>query len=214
MPLKKYYLKYLFIFLLSELLFQACNSTSRVQTTTTVVAHENKPAEKISNKTSSINEAKKEEEILENHNQNISTSALFSKYAKLLEVNPNKLTNEKLYKFIDEWWHVPYKYAGNSKTGIDCSGFSTLVLKTVYNKEIIRVSAEMYKATERLKEEYLQEGDLVFFQIKKGRISHVGVYLTNNKFVHASVKSGVTINSLDDPYYRKVFSSGGRVSDK
>jgi lipoprotein Spr len=54
-------------------------------------------------------------------------------------------------------------------------------------------------------------GDLVFFKIKKNRISHVGVYLGNNKFAHSAVKGGVRIDSLDTPYYKKTFYKGGRL---
>jgi len=56
----------------------------------------------------------------------------------------------------------------------------------------------------------LGEGDLVFFKIKKKRISHIGIYLGNNKFAHASVKNGVIISDMDEPYYQKRFYSGGR----
>lgn len=218
MHLKKYCTDHLFIilFAFTIVLMQACNTTSNVQATSPVISTRNKnPVEKLSTKTTSISESKKEEVKLSiNNNENIFASALFTKYADILDVKSSELTNEKLYKLIDEWWHVPYKYAGNGKKGIDCSGFSCMVLKTIYNQEIVRGSAEMYKETERVKREDLKEGDLVFFRIRHGHISHVGVYLMNNMFVHASVKYGVTISSLDDPYYKKVFSSGGRVSGR
>ncbi len=215
MPLKKYCTDFtlLILIVIAFTLIQSCSVPSKVQTTSTVISpRNNSPVEKLSTKTIALNDSQKVEVKLSvNHNENIFASALFTKYADLLGVKPSELTNEKLYKLIDEWWHVPYKYAGNGKSGIDCSGFSCMVLKTVYNLEIIRGSSEMYKTTERVKKEDLKEGDLVFFRIKHGHISHVGIYLMNNMFVHASVKYGVTISSLDDPYYKKVFSSGGRV---
>ena len=124
-------------------------------------------------------------------------------------MNASELKNEKLFELIDEWWNVPYKYAGNTKDGIDCSGFVCTVLKNIYDKELTRGSRTMYDETQRVKKEDLLQGDLVFFRIRHGQISHVGLYLANNMFVHASVKNGVTISSLDDPYYKKVFSSGG-----
>ena len=216
MHLNKYCPDYLFCFLFAFTLvfLQSCNASSKVQTNSTVISpRNNSPVEKLSTKTIALNDSQKVDVKLSvNHNHNVFASALFTKYADLLGVKSSELTNEKLYKLIEEWWHVPYKYAGNGKTGIDCSGFSCVVLKAVYNKEIIRGSAEMYKVTDRVKREDLKEGDLVFFRIRRGHISHVGVYLMNNMFVHASVKYGVTISSLDDPYYKKVFSSGGRLS--
>lgn len=192
---------------------QSCNTASKVQSTATVISPRiNSPVEKLSSKTVALKDSQKVDVKLSvNHNENIFASALFTKYADILDVKPSELTNEKLYKLIDEWWHVPYKYAGNGKSGIDCSGFSCMVLKTIYNQEIIRGSSEMFKATDRVKKEDLKEGDLVFFRIRHGHISHVGIYLLNNMFVHASVKYGVTISSLDDPYYKKVFASGGRI---
>ena len=64
----------------------------------------------------------------------------------------------------------------------------------------------------KVKKAKLKEGDLVFFNItKKNKNSHVGVYLKNNKFVHASTSKGVVISSLDNPYYKKVYSKGGVV---
>lgn len=218
MHLKKYCPDYLFIFLFAfTLLFsQSCNTASKVQATQVVIApRNNSPVEKLSTKTIAINDTQKVDlKLSVNHNENVYASTLFTKYADILGVKSTELTNEKLYKLIDEWWNVPYKYAGNGKIGIDCSGFSCMVLKTVYNKEIVRGSAEMFNETERVKKEDLKEGDLVFFRIRHGHISHVGVYLMNNMFVHASVKHGVTISSLDDPFYKKVFASGGRLNKK
>jgi lipoprotein Spr len=62
-----------------------------------------------------------------------------------------------------------------------------------------------------IKKSALKEGDLVFFKIKQKRISHVGVYVGNNKFAHASVQNGVIISDLDEPYYKMYFYKGGRV---
>lgn len=192
---------------------QSCGTSSKVTSTNATVTppRENKPIEKLSTKTPVIDtDGKEEAKLSVNHNENVITSALLKKYADILAVNPADLKNEKLFALIDEWWNVPYKYAGMSKKGIDCSGFVCTVLKNVYDKELTRGSRAMYDETERVKKEDLQQGDLVFFRIRHGQISHVGLYLANNMFVHASVKYGVTISSLDDPYYKKVFSSGGR----
>ncbi len=193
----------------------SCGSSSKIHSSSTpTISQERKPVDKISTKTIVISENEREGSTQVIYkNQNLVESTLFSKYAELIEVPVSELTNAKLYNFINEWWNTPYKYAGNSRNGIDCSGFSCLLLKTVYNKEIIRGSAEMFKVTERVKKEDLKEGDLVFFKIRNGRISHVGVYLANNKFVHASVKYGVIISSLDHEYYKKVFASGGRLKE-
>ncbi len=143
---------------------------------------------------------------------NNETSALQIKYAQLLEVNPSVIQNLKLYQFIDNWYHAPYKYAGRSKSGVDCSDFVSLLLDSVYTISFNGTAAFMFTRTKPVKKEDLQEGDLVFFKISGDRISHIGFYLTNNKFVHASVSQGITISNLNEAYYKKYFYSGGRLT--
>lgn len=134
-----------------------------------------------------------------------------NKYAALLGVNPADIKNVKLYKFIDDWYGVPYKYGGKSKTGIDCSGFVSQLCAHVYGKTISGSSASIYKASDKVNKKNLNEGDLVFFKISSDQVSHIGVYLQNKRFVHASSKRGVVINSLDEAYYTKYYFSGGRI---
>ena len=57
----------------------------------------------------------------------------------------------------------------------------------------------------------LQQGDIIFYKINGQKISHVGIYISKNHFVHASTSKGVMINSLDEPYYKKYYSGAGRV---
>jgi lipoprotein Spr len=117
-----------------------------------------------------------------------------------------------LYNTIYEWIGTRYKYSGKKgKGGLDCSGFAKIVYKQVYHKELQGGSAAIYPKTYSLNKSELEVGDLVFFKIKKNRISHVGVYLGNNKFAHSAVKGGVRIDSLDTPYYKKTFYKGGRL---
>jgi cell wall-associated NlpC family hydrolase len=133
------------------------------------------------------------------------------KYAAILQVKPNDLHNDKLYQFIDHWYGTPYKYGGNTKSGIDCSGFAGTLYQVVYNKNLPRSSKGIYELTSHISEKSLKEGDLVFFKIEQKDVSHVGIYLANNKFVHASTKKGVIINDLNEPYYKKYFHKGGRI---
>ncbi len=83
----------------------------------------------------------------------------------------------------------------------------------VYGFAAPRTAREQYKATEHIKKDKLKEGDLVFFNTHGG-VSHVGLYLENNYFVHASSSEGVTISNLDDHYYAKRFVCGGRVEEE
>ena len=73
-----------------------------------------------------------------------------------------------------------------------------------------RTARSQYDACEKIEKENLQEGDLVFFNTRRG-VSHVGVYLRNGYFTHSSTGKGVTISSLDDAYYSKKFIGGGRI---
>lgn len=115
-----------------------------------------------------------------------------------------------LYKTFFEWLGVPYKYAGNNRKGIDCSGLIKVLYRDVYNLELDGSASAIFSRCIQIREEDLQEGDLVFFKINKSRISHVGLYLQDGYFVHASVSRGVMINNLSEKYYKKYFFSGGR----
>lgn len=138
-------------------------------------------------------------------------SALLNKYANILGVSKSELKNQRLYSFIDDWYGTKYKYGGVSKSGVDCSGFCNVLYREVYNKGMKRRTSDIVKDINKVSKGSLREGDLVFFNISKKKNAHVGVYLTNNKFVHASTSKGVLISSLDNPYYKKAYNKGGRL---
>ena len=133
------------------------------------------------------------------------------KYATILKVDESKIDNVKLYSFIDEWYGVPYKYGGKTKSGIDCSNFTSTLYSNIYSKTISGSSSSIFEQCKTISKSNLEEGDLVFFKIEGDKISHIGVYLQNNKFVHATTKKGVMIDDLDEAYYKKYFFKGGRL---
>lgn len=178
----------------------SCSHHRKGSKTSTEVAKKN---------TSKTTEADPGTEDMEKTGNGKSTE-LTEKYAGILGVKPTEIRNEELYRFINEWYGVPYKYAGKDKKGIDCSGFSSMLYNTVYHKKLSPSSKTQAEEAKKVSSSDLQEGDLVFFDINAGRISHVGVYLQNNKFVHASTKRGVIINDLNEPYYKKYFVRSGR----
>jgi murein DD-endopeptidase / murein LD-carboxypeptidase len=139
--------------------------------------------------------------------------ALREKYAEKLQVPAAAITNFTLYRFIDEWYSVPYQYGGKTKSGIDCSGLTCTLYKSVYQKTISGSAATLWSKCNAVNEKQLSEGDLVFFKIGGDKVSHVGVYLQNRRFVHASTKKGVIINSLDEAYYMKYFFKGGSIRE-
>ena len=139
------------------------------------------------------------------------STSLKKKYAGVLGVSESEIKNTNLYQFINEWYGVPYKYAGKDKKGIDCSGLTSTLYAKVYDKKISSSTKALIDEVKKIKSSDLKEGDLVFFNIGASHPTHVGVYLQNHKFVHASTKKGVIISDLNEPYYKKYFSSAGRV---
>lgn len=134
------------------------------------------------------------------------------KYALRLDVPVELVQNLSLYAFIDEWWGTPYRLGGNSRNGIDCSGFVQALMMGVFSLQLPRTSREQKNATQPIDDASLKEGDLVFFSTnRRGYISHVGIYLHNRKFVHASTSGGVMISDLDEPYWSRHYRGAGRV---
>lgn len=136
---------------------------------------------------------------------------LIQDYANLLGVKTNDLENIHLYELINEWMGTPYAYGGLSKNGIDCSGFASIVISEVYGKALPRSSEDQAGVVKRKYEKQLKEGDLIFFSFGSSRINHVGIYLHNNKFAHASTSKGVIISDLKDTWYYKFFRRAGTV---
>ena len=116
-----------------------------------------------------------------------------------------------LSKEVRMWLGTPYRRGGSSKNGTDCSGFVKNIYKNVYGLDLSHSSRDMYKEVCPVHKQELAEGDLVFFKTRGKRISHVGVYIKDNKFVHSSSRNGVIISSLDEKYYKKRYFAGGRV---
>ena len=138
-------------------------------------------------------------------------SPLSFHYALLLDVEVEKIKNDKLFEYITQWWAVPYRIGGTGMNGIDCSGFVKGIVQNTYKIQLPRTSREQADYSTSISKDELTEGDLVFFNTRGG-ISHVGMYLNNNKFVHASTSNGVIISDLNETYWRKRFVKAGRIS--
>jgi len=133
---------------------------------------------------------------------------------KNLDIKLNRRDNKVLYKEVKSWLGTPYQGGGHKKQqGTDCSGFVMELYLSVYDKQLERRGGKMfYNNCEPISKNALREGDLVFFSIGNGgKISHVGIYLKDNKFAHASSSRGVIISDLDEKYYTKHFFAAGRV---
>ena len=99
-----------------------------------------------------------------------------------------------------------------SRKAVDCSGFTNIIYKNVYGMQLDRVSTAIAKnVKESISKEDLEPGDMVFFStFRKKYINHVGVYIGDGKFIHASIKHGVIVSSLTEGYYSKAWRKGGR----
>ena len=175
-------------------------------------------SDKKKTKLAALTPAEKEElrDIPRKHEKTIGielTPPLSFKYAILLDQPVEMINDTKLLELIDSWYGTKYKYGGDSRQGVDCSGFTQAFMLSYYDKNIPRNSEEQYQQSKHIKKKKLRQGDLVFFRTKgkRGGISHVGVYLCNNKFVHASTSSGVMISDLGEDYYSARYAGAGRM---
>lgn len=130
-------------------------------------------------------------------------------------ININNSEYPELYHEIFRWHRTRYHYGGNSSKGIDCSHFVNMLYEKVYGKKLNGSSGSIYTQCKPLKNGFAEaeEGDLVFFRIKKKRISHIAIYLQNGYFAHATTQAGVIISSITEPYYKKHFYKVGRLTE-
>ena len=132
------------------------------------------------------------------------------KYAVLLNTEVELLQDNRLLEHVDEWYGTRYRYGGTTKSGIDCSAFVQAVYLSAFALSLPRTARDQYRNSRIISATEMKTGDLVFFNTTGG-ISHVGIYLQNNKFIHASTSQGVTISDMFDPYYLRRFVGIGRI---
>jgi hypothetical protein len=117
---------------------------------------------------------------------------------------------EALKEYYISWQGTRYIYGGLSRNGVDCSGLTLLTYKELFGQDLPRTVKEQVKEGVRISQGSLQPGDLVFF--KTGRFQkHVGIYLEDDLFIHASRSKGVTISSLQNLYWQKRFWQAQRL---
>jgi len=126
------------------------------------------------------------------------------------ETNPD-FDHHGMMEIVNKRIGVPYKYGGKNESGFDCSGFTSYVYDKALRIKLSPYSVDQYKVGKKMDRDNLKFGDLVFFNTT-GRIpSHVGIYIGDDRFAHASVQKGVTISSLSSKYYKNRFLGGRRV---
>lgn len=138
--------------------------------------------------------------------ENINTNVTLTSSMSYYEIQ-NAIIREVL-----NYINVPYKKGGKGSDGIDCSAFVVLVFKNALGIILPRTSIEQFKVGKMITSlDSLRFGDLLFFNTTGRIASHVGIYIGDGLFAHASVKDGVTISSIHNTYYRKRFNGAKRI---
>jgi len=122
-----------------------------------------------------------------------------------------KINDQKMMDVILGYLGTPYVYGGNSRSGIDCSAFTGAVYDQSVNVQLPRSAAEQVKVGTPVAFEDLKFGDLMFFNTTGANPSHVGIYIGDDLFAHASEAFGVTISSIESSYYKKRYTEARRV---
>ncbi len=155
------------------------------------------------------------------HNNQTDTHAVNNQKGFLLQASQDEF--EQMVQNVDiksrlmeqyaDWKGVRYRLGGTSKRGIDCSAFVQTTFRDQFGLDLPRSTSEQKDSGRGIQRNKLRPGDLVLFRAgSTGR--HVGIYLGNNNFVHASTSSGVMISSLDDSYWKKRYREARRVLNR
>lgn len=121
---------------------------------------------------------------------------------------------DRLESQHQQWRGTPYRLGGYDKNGIDCSGFVAKTFDQLFNIQLPRTTTAQSKTGQKIKQKQLQAGDLVFFKIaNRGKLRHVGIYLSNNQFLHASTSKGVIVSNLNNKYWQDSYWKAVRITD-
>ena len=127
-------------------------------------------------------------------------------------VNESEMVSDEVMSKVIEYLNTPYLWGGTSKRGIDCSAFVQTVMYQSLGIMLPRTSYEQSNVGQDVSKEDLKFGDLLFFDtMNKGRVSHVGIYLSDGYFAHSGSKTGVIVASLNSDFYSRTFLKSKRV---
>ncbi len=119
---------------------------------------------------------------------------------------------DSLYERHEQWRNTPYQLGGYDQTGIDCSGFVALTFAELFDIQLPRSTRQQARIDAEIPKVLIETGDLVFFKIpKQGDIYHVGIYLEEDNFLHASTTKGVMISNLQAQYWSDSYWKAVRV---
>lgn len=142
------------------------------------------------------------------HKERNETSSL-SSIEKRLGITIPAGANKVFYEEVASWLGTPYKYGGKEKSGTDCSGFVMIVYQKVFGIKLDHQSSLQKEKSRSIKTSALKEGDLYFFKLDGKKVSHVGMHVAPDYFIHASTKRGVVVSKLSEPYYSNAFAGYG-----
>ena len=139
-----------------------------------------------------------------------------SKSSDLKNLNGSASTDkDKILMEIIKYMDTPYMYGGANKNGIDCSAYTQAVFSNALSISLGRSARDQFQEGEVIKDKsQLEFGDLVFFNTRRRvKPGHVGIYIGDDLFAHASSSNGVIVSSLDESYYQKRYMGARRVTD-
>lgn len=136
------------------------------------------------------------------------------KFLNSQKFNLHEISQPDIYVYAYNWLDTPYRYGGDSRSGIDCSRFVMRVYSEVLGIPTNGTSRQLFEQGSKVERKNLQEGDMVFFKTKGNAISHVGIYLKDDKFVHASTSKGVIVSSLNEPYWARTYYKSARLFER
>ena len=118
---------------------------------------------------------------------------------------------KKLYDEFRRWQGTPYSHGGNDAKGIDCSGFVIKIYEKLFGILLPRDTIQQAAMGISVSEDRLRAGDLLFFSQYSKKINHVGIYLKDGKFIHASTSKGVMLSRLDLAYWQNAYRTARRI---
>jgi len=208
-------LKYLFSLFILLFLF-ACSSSS-INNRYNRPSEKEKPQDSKSRFTSENDErtyrSEFDEDPIEDHPVDVKEFVRTNKTAtnSLIVLSDR----EKVMMEIVKYLNTPYQYGGKNKNGIDCSAFTQNVFQKSISLNLPRTASQQYNNGVKISSQYsLQFGDLVFFNTTKNSFpGHVGIFLGDNLFAHASFSRGVTVSSLKSSYFNTRYVGARRAVD-
>ena len=193
----------------SVLFFSACTMPLRTGYDRKIGDYKPLPQSQASDVSESSAEVTEEEKPPENKKEENLSSITETTPSSIKEPSDEDVSSSSFEEFIKPWIGTRYKFGGSSRSGTDCSGYIMQVYKSKLNIALPHNAAGMFKMGSAVKAGDLKEGDLVFFGNVWG-INHVGIYLSKNRFTHASSSQGVTITPMEMDYWKSRYKGARR----